>query len=311
MVDWLPDDCGDLLRSKGRINAAGDVFRSGSIDYAEELCAERIIQCYRLFRIGYLSRNIQNISNALAGNPVLLSARLKRLNSLKRKLRRLDKIKLSRVADILGFRIICENVSSAKITIDMLKNLPYPAKIKSHNPAPTGYRATHIELKVPHDFPSGELVTFDIEIQIRTFYQHVWAMQSEAFGEQVKEGGGPPDKRAYLSCLSQAIQDWEEGHKPSEKQQSFPLLAMNSSVIVARLPEIGGAPLVERFEVGDYIALERLVTWENEPESYRSQPLFLAYSGDVNTLQTTHSVYMQGLETGVPLAKWMPRYTPV
>ena len=127
---------------------------------------------------------------------------------------------------------------------------------------------------------------------------------------KLKRVEGPPDKRAYLSCLSQAIQDWEESHNSSEKQQSFPLLAMNSSVIVARLPEIGGAPLLERFEVGDYIALERLVTWENEPESYRSQPLFLAYSGDVNTLQTTHSVYMQGLKIGVPLAKWMPRYTP-
>lgn len=55
-----------------------------------------------------------------------------------------------------------------------------------------------------------------IEIQVRTLVQHLWAVESESFGERAKEGNGTPDQMHYLKDLAVACKRIEEGESVSE-----------------------------------------------------------------------------------------------
>lgn len=261
-------------------------------------------RCYRLFRLLGLPPMFRALTGVLSGRSVLLAARLKRRNSLRAKLKRLVSIKLSQVADIIGFRVICQSVADSRAVVAKIESLGLPTRTRRHDPAPSGYRATHLEVQVDHEFPSGQSVKFAIEVQIRTYYQHLWAMRSEAFGEQVKMGGGRPQQRGYLDRLSTAIGTWEE-ENPDTIQRVLPKLAPSGGVAVVRQMPIGGQPLVEQFGLDSNEAADQLVEWE---ELTLGDTLFLAHSGSLDTIKTSHSFYVLGERLGVVLEPWMPQW---
>jgi len=246
----------------------------------------------------------RTLTGILSGKSVLLAARLKRRQSLRAKLKRLVSIKLSQVADIIGFRVICQSVADSRAVVAEIDRLGLPTRAKYHDPAPSGYRATHLEVQVDHEMPSGRGMTFAIEVQIRTYYQHLWAMRSEAFGEQVKMGGGRPQQRDYLHRLSTAIGTWE-AENPDTIQQRLPTLGPSGGIAVVRQMPIGGQPLVEQFGLDSNEAADQLVEWE---ELTLGDTLFLAHSGSVDTIKTSHSFYVMGERLGVVLEPWMPQW---
>ena len=244
------------------------------------------------------------ITAVLSGRSVLVAARLKRRDSLRAKLKRLLSIKLSQVADIIGFRVICQSVADAQAVVGDIDSLGLPTKTRHHDPAPTGYRAIHLEVQVDHELPTGGPAKFALEVQVRTYYQHLWAMRSEAFGEQVKMGGGPRQQRRYLDRLSTAIGTWEK-ENPDTIQRVLPMLASSGGIAVVRQLPIGGQPLVEQYELDSDEAAEQLVEWE---ELTLGDTLFLAYSGSIDTIKTSHSFYVMGERLGVVLEPWMPHW---
>lgn len=300
MVSALPAECRTWLVSKGRINALGADLRAGHIGGDVEW-KER---CYRLFRLLGLPPMFRALTGVLRGRSVLLAARLKRRNSLRAKLKRLVSIKLSQVADIIGFRVICQSVADSRAVVAKIDSLGLPTRTRCHDPAPSGYRATHLEVQADHEFPSGQSVKFAIEVQVRTYYQHLWAMRSEAFGEQVKMGGGRPQQRDYLDRLSTAIGTWEEAN-PDTTQRVLPQLAPSGGIAVVRQMPIGGQPLVEQFGLDSNEAADQLVEWE---ELTLGDTLFLAHSGSLDTIKTSHSFYVLGERLGVVLEPWMPQW---
>ena len=264
-------------------------------------------RCYRLFRLLGLPPMFRALTGVLNGRSVLLAARLKRRNSLRAKLKRLVSIKLSQVADIIGFRVICQSVAESRAVVAKIDSLGLPTKTKRHDPAPSGYRATHMEVQVDHELPSGQAVKFAIEVQVRTYYQHLWAMRSEAFGEQVKMGSGPARHRDYLDRLSTVIGTWEE-ESPDTIQRVLPKLAPSGGIAVVRQMPIGGQPLVEQFELASNEAAGQLADWE---ELTLGDTLFLAHSGSIDTIKTSHSFYVLGERLGVVLEPWMPQWKQV
>ena len=261
-------------------------------------------KCYRLFRLLGLPPMFRVLTAILSGRSVLLAARLKRRNSLRAKLKRLESIKLSQVADIIGFRVICRSVAESRAVVTKIHSLQLPTKIRCHDPAPSGYRATHLEIHVAQELPSGQRLKFAMEVQVRTYYQHLWATRSEAFGEQVKMGGGRPQQRDYLDRLSTAIGTWEE-EEPNTIQRELPKLKPSGGIAVVRQIPIGGQPLIERFGLDSNEAADQLVEWE---ELTPGDTLFLAYSGSIETIKTSHSFYMMGERLGVRLEPWMPQW---
>lgn len=127
--------------------------------------------------------------------PVILSGRSKRIKSLIRKLCRPNNrgMDLSRVDDVVGLRLIVRDIEVQDKALELIKNLAEVKKVTDYRGGEKPYRAIHVVLT-----KNGKL----IELQIRTCAQHLWAEESESFGEKTKEGNGPELIAQYLEELS-------------------------------------------------------------------------------------------------------------
>jgi hypothetical protein len=194
--------------SRKAVDNAGARYKDSA-----ELASDRaLIQAYRAFRCDPFPEVFRELVAALDGQPVLLSGRIKRVDTVIRKLRRERAMALTFMDDIVGFRII---VPSPQVQQEVVARLTSALHLKAtrdyvEHPVETGYRAVHLIGLAPQTFPGGANVSnLTYEVQIRTAYQHLWSTTSESFGEQAKEGGGTPEQREFLAELSERIATFE------------------------------------------------------------------------------------------------------
>lgn len=139
----------------------------------------------------------------------ITAARIKRMPSIRKKLRRLP-YKLNQIQDLGGVRSILVSMEQANILAKELKteskNEFYGEDDYVNKPKPGGYRSLHIIFKFKG---KGEDSVFDgrrIEIQIRTRLQHSWATAVEAIGlikdQDMKAGEGDPDWLRFFELVS-------------------------------------------------------------------------------------------------------------
>lgn len=147
--------------------------------------------------------------------PVILSGRSKRIKSLIRKLCRPNNrgMDLSRIDDIVGLRLIVRDYETQQIALRLIEDFSCATKINDYRSGEKPYRAIHVVLK-----KDSKLV----ELQIRTCAQHLWAEESESFGEKTKEGGGPAHIALYLKELSMHCKVIDEkSEKTSPEHELF------------------------------------------------------------------------------------------
>lgn len=195
------------LSSNRSIAAAGERFR----EYKEVPGDRDLLLAYRSFLAGDITDAFAYLRSRMVGVPGLSSCRVKRLDSIVRKLRRQHAMDLVRMDDIIGFRIVVPSLAHQDAILASFMAEDTPPRIKDYRDDPRlGYRAVHLihrrELqlqgaKAPSKYP--------YEIQLRTYYQHLWSSTSESFGEAVKEGGGSTEVRSYLDRLSGSLRDAE------------------------------------------------------------------------------------------------------
>lgn len=111
--------------------------------------------------------------------------------------------------DIAGCRIVVADLSEQDLCLATLKNIfPDVTVIDRRNKPSYGYRAVHVIAKI-----TGKR----IEIQVRSFLQHLWAELSEkAFDlidPAIKYGGGPKEWRDYLVDISASVAAYEKLEK--------------------------------------------------------------------------------------------------
>ena len=109
----------------------------------------------------------------------LVGSRIKSRQSVQAKLERKgarsDQL-LDAVGDLLGFRIVCNNVEDvyriqdAVAAAERFEVVGIEDFIK--DPRPSGYRALHVNLQFT---PSGHSVSLPCELQVYTVVQHAWA----------------------------------------------------------------------------------------------------------------------------------------
>jgi len=194
--------------SRKALDNVGVRFR----DNRAEVGDRKLIQDYRLFRSEDLAYGFQSISLALNDMPIAISGRLKRTDTLIRKLRREETMKLTFMADIVGFRIIVASPAIQYAVKNALCNVLPVKYVKDYidEPPNSGYQGIHIICQIPKMFPGNDAKSnLSYEIQIRTHYQHIWSTTSESMGEQVKEGGGTEDQRMQLATLAAKIRTFE------------------------------------------------------------------------------------------------------
>ncbi|MCY4218431.1 MAG: RelA/SpoT domain-containing protein [Gammaproteobacteria bacterium] len=201
----------------GDLNRATELFRKQPNDPE----ALEKLNAYRHFRLNCLRTSLQFIQQAEPPKRVLISARLKRIRSIRRKLIRGQRGSINEMDDIIGFRVICESLTEALELGSRIKDI-CEARIKNylehHHSKDIGYRALHGIIKF--DQPFGvTTVKVRFEVQIRTWYQHLWACWCESHGEHAKEGfidnlenKKIRELKQSLVGISQLIADWEQAY---------------------------------------------------------------------------------------------------
>ena len=116
------------------------------------------------------------------------------------KLRR-ESIRLTQIQDVAGCRIIVADVAEQERVVMSLSAAFPTATVVDRRAKPShGYRAVHIIVSV-----AAKLV----EIQIRTFMQHVWAETSEKLSDTIdpglKYGEGPDAYKVMLTHASRGV----------------------------------------------------------------------------------------------------------
>ncbi|HEV2032645.1 MAG TPA: RelA/SpoT domain-containing protein [Candidatus Dormibacteraeota bacterium] len=134
-------------------------------------------------------------------------------DSIVAKLRR-TKTELARMQDIAGCRLLVDQIEDQDGVVARLSSMFVGARIVDRRVDPSfGYRAVHV-------IPTVE--GRQVEIQVRTFPQHLWATVSESLsdslGQDLKYGGRRPEldaSRRYLDRASAMIAIFETGETAS------------------------------------------------------------------------------------------------
>jgi len=311
----LPAECQNALKSKENIDRIGDLLVKSPISN-EALESAR---CYRIFRVMALENCVRKVRDANLPNNSLLSARLKRLVSIRRKLERSalrgNPTRLSRMDDVIGIRVVCDHFSEAIDFSSRLEKTSHRIKNYVEDPKATGYRAIHHILRIEQHLPSNPNVdaSFTFEVQVRTFHQNQWGIWSESFGEQVKENCASETVANHLLRLSREIESWEDGHK-NKRQDHLPALSENYSLaLVKRIPGLSSHFFQYGIDAWSE-ALKLLFYWEKSAQG-DSDVLLLAGSGRSESikksLQLTHPTFFRtvtapiSIETnGYLIPKW-------
>jgi hypothetical protein len=126
--------------------------------------------------------------------------------------------------DIAGCRVVVANVAEQDQFVASIKHDLPDSDLTDRREKPSfGYRAVHVIAKV-----AGK----PVEIQVRTWLQHLWAELSEKLSDvidpAIKHGGGPAFCRDFLAQTSERIATLEGLETSAGKLLSKITRAMNS-----------------------------------------------------------------------------------
>lgn len=178
--------------TKSQVNRLGDRLRKG-----EPLATDlEMLDAYRRsFDSAYqlVNQTLRNLGRGPSG-------RIKTTVSIVEKLKR-ESIRLSRLQDIAGCRVIAWDVADQDRVVDLVRgSFQEVTVIDRRQKDSHGYRAVHLVVDVTDRL---------VEIQIRTDLQHLWAMWSEALADvldqSIKYGGGPVEIQKSLTFESEKI----------------------------------------------------------------------------------------------------------
>lgn len=151
--------------------------------------------------------------------PYLISGRSKRTKSIIRKLRRPANygMDLSRMSDLVGLRLLVESRVHQEQALSCISKVFEVKDIDDYRSdgRESGYRSIHIIIRDDRKF---------LEVQLRTLAQHLWATESESFGEKTKEGSGDAAAAEYLAALAHACAKLDDGLSADEKDHPSPFM---------------------------------------------------------------------------------------
>jgi ppGpp synthetase/RelA/SpoT-type nucleotidyltranferase len=152
-------------------------------------------------------------------NPVV-AQRTKRLWSIWHKLDRFPTMQLSQMQDIAGCRVILSDAANVGLVTQDYKSgsLKHAKKITDYieKPRGSGYRGVHIIWKYYSD--KNEVYNgLQIEMQIRTVFQHAWATSVETMGtvtqQALKSSLGDSNWLRFFSLMA-AVMAYRERCSP-------------------------------------------------------------------------------------------------
>lgn len=248
------------ILTKGQVNKAGEILRHNKFndDALNTVGAWRALHIYPL----QLAFNLLKKYTDKVGNKAIYGQRLKRLPSIIYKLNRFPEIKLSRIQDIGGCRVILTDYDKLRTLSHMLrksKNILENYKDYITYPKNDGYRSVHLIYCCNSKKP--EYDGLKIEFQLRTKLQHAWATAVEIVdtfsGQKLKLGEGDPNWKRFFYLVADEF----------AKVEGLPL--HDNSIITDRIAEI--KQLLEQLKVFEKLegyagTIKTIGEWKEYPK---------------------------------------------
>lgn len=140
----------------------------------------------------------------------IIAQRLKRLDSILRKLRRRPSMEMSQMQDVGGCRAIMGGMRKLSELLHVFESRPLKHQVARtqdyiRHPKEDGYRSVHLRYRFAGRASASPWNKLRVEIQMRTKMQHSWATSIEtvdAFtGENIKFGSGDERWRRFFSLM--------------------------------------------------------------------------------------------------------------
>jgi len=167
--------------SKKDLDRLGDRLRDAAVPSEEDL------RLWGLVRPHFLAA-LDEVRSVLAGLGLHASVREKNRETLVDKLRRERDMRLSRVQDVVGARVVLDTDLAGQDAwvVRLLERFP-EHRVRDRRREPShGYRAVHVVVRVDG---------LPVEIQVRTTWQDRWAQAMEhlgdCWGRAIRYGGEP------------------------------------------------------------------------------------------------------------------------
>jgi ppGpp synthetase/RelA/SpoT-type nucleotidyltranferase len=197
--------------NKSEVDRLGERLRGGIT--AEDLA---LLDTFRRgFREAYdavVGRMRSEVGLELSGRPA------KSTPAIVEKLRRTS-MRLTQMQDIAGCRVVVADIPAQGRLVTRLDQMFDVTVVDRRTKPSHGYRAVHVVVR-----ESG----LPVEVQVRTELQHSWAELSEkladAFGSDLKYGGGPEAIRRTLDDFSTLVSAFEQ-HLDMDAQALPPRVA--------------------------------------------------------------------------------------
>jgi len=240
------------------------------------------------------------------------AARLKRMPSIRNKLRRLPG-KLNQIQDLAGCRAILPSMKDVSAVIEGLRTGTSHELRNEYdyinNPKSDGYRCYHMVFSFKGD---GDDKVFDgrrVEIQIRSHVQHSWATAVEAVGmfrrEDLKGGHGNADWLHLFQLMSAEIALAEgcapDGDEPVRPARINELIELEQKLnAIQILEDIRQAVryVDEYVKDADYVPEYYLLKYDRSKGSVTVQPYRESLSG-VKSLDSVEVASSESGEKGV------------
>ena len=197
------------------IDRAGRIL-AGAPDVGEPddewLEAAHTVNEWRALHSGPLNTFQSNLRRRV-GRGAIVARRLKRLPSIISKLRRLSRIRLSRMQDIGGCRAVVSQPEAAfKLATDLADSRIRHELVRSKNyidsPQRSGYRSLHLVYSY-YSERTPPWQGLNVEVQIRSELQHQWATAVETvgtfIGDGLKSGLGDANWLRFFALMSTAM----------------------------------------------------------------------------------------------------------
>lgn len=192
-----------------KVNQAAQALVSVSGDLVEAL---EIVNNWRSSHSYPLNAFTVSLKKRIPQN-ALIAQRLKRLDSIVKKLKERPTMKLSQMQDVGGCRAVVESVESVRrLRLAYLESRMKHTDRKEDDylakPRESGYRAIHLIYRY-HSEQRPQWNGLKIEIQMRSRLQHAWAMAVETIStmllEPLKASQGSPEWLEFLKLTSSAF----------------------------------------------------------------------------------------------------------
>lgn len=198
--------------SRSKIIKSGKLIRKDDISLEEQIDALHVIDNWRAAH-GFPMHIIYIHLRGMRGsrNDILVAERLKRLDSIIKKLKKEPSMSLWTMQDLGGCRFVVPTIDEVYSFAEM-----YEKSRKRHrcvnqydyikNPKPSGYRSLHLVYEYHSDKKEEYNKNMLIEIQFRTHLQHLWATAVETMGiftkAAIKAGQGSEDVKRFFVLVS-------------------------------------------------------------------------------------------------------------